>query len=441
MDRRDFLKAVTVIGVSSLTGGCSFTANVEKQAKPNIIFCLVDDMGKEGVSCYNTGKPNLTPVIDSLAADGIKFDNFYAMPQCTPTRVAFLTGQYPFRNGWVNHYDVPRWNLKGFSPKTNPCVGNVVKSAGYRTCIAGKWQINDFRDEPNILNECGFDEYCMWTGGESKNPPSNRRYWDAYIHTKDGSKTYKGKYGPDVFTDFIVDFIEQNKSEPMFIYYPMVLRHGPIEKQPTGVSPEEYIDHLVGRIVASVEKNGIRDNTIIIFATDNGKHKGKTTELGVCVPLVVSCPGIVPKGVVTDALVDITDFLATFAELSGAKLPGQYTYDGRSFASFITGNSADSSRRWIMAMGGHPCVRPKKGQGPFDGKNKHPYRDRVIRDKRYKVYVNTQGKIDKLIDLKADPKEKNNIINTKDQKALSALSKFERVVTGFPDKDNNPRYY
>ncbi len=431
-----------LLGIASLSGACNSNVGpIEKSRKPNIILCMVDDMGKEGVGCYEPSKTSPTPTLDRLAHEGMKFNNFYVMPQCTPTRVSLLTGQYPFRNGWVNHYDVPRWNLKGFNPDTNPCLGNVIKSAGYKTCIAGKWQISDFRREPAILNECGFDDYCMWTGGESNNPKSDRRYWDAYIHTKDGSKTYEKQYGPDIFTSFVTDFIARHKNDPMFIYYPMALQHGPLEKHPLGLSTHKYIDHLVGKIEASVNEAGIADNTILIFMTDNGRiGKGQTIETGVCVPLIVKGSGMVPQGIETDSLVDVTDFLPTLAELAGAKVPSQYIYDGRSFAGLLSGTKKDSSRQWIMAMGGQPCVYPKKVSGPSEGKNKKIYRDRVIRDKSYKVYVGTNGKIEKLIDLKADPEEKGNILGSENPEAKAAIQKFKSVIKKFPPKDNHPRY-
>ena len=104
-----------------------------------------------------------------------------------------------------------------FDSNKNPSLARILKKAGYKTCIAGKWQINDFRLQPESMTEHGFDDYCMWTGGEGGNiKKSEKRYWDPYIHTKQGSKTYHGKFGEDIFSDFIIDFMEKNKQNPSF---------------------------------------------------------------------------------------------------------------------------------------------------------------------------------------------------------------------------------
>ena len=327
--RRNFLKTVGIAAGALLSP--AFARAKKPEAKPNIVFIMVDDLGKEMISCYGSTEVK-TPNIDALAAGGMRFNNAYSMPQCVPTRATLMTGQYPFRHGWVNHYDVPRWG-KGchFSPKYNPSFAKQMKAAGYATCIGGKWQISDFRIQPKILNELGFDEYCIWTGYEKGNPPSGNRYWDPYIHTAKGSKTYKGQFGPDIYNRFILDFIEKHKSGPMMIYYPMCLTHGPLtttphsKDQPSKKVMVEYMDYLVGKIVKALQENGVRKNTIVIWSTDNGPAKGKTSEKGACEPFVVNCPGLVPKGVVTDALVDFTDQLPTFCELGGAELPKGHT--------------------------------------------------------------------------------------------------------------------
>ena len=442
--RRQFLRTAA-LAAGSLAMPALALAKKERRNRPNIIFVMVDDLGKEMISCYGSAQVR-TPNIDALATGGMRFVNAYSMPQCVPTRATLLTGQYPFHHGWVNHYDVPRWG-KGchFSPRYNPSFAKQLKAAGYATCISGKWQINDFRIQPRILNELGFDEYCVWTGYEKGNPPSGKRYWDAYIHSADGSKSYKGEFGPDIYNRFILDFIDAHKDEPMMIYYPMNLTHGPLTTTPhnkTAANKKvmvEYMDYLVGKVVKALDENGIRDSTIVIWSTDNGSAKGKTLERGVCEPFVVNCPCLVPQGVVTDALVDFTDLLPTFCELSGAELPKGHTIDGKSFAPLILGKIKDSPREWIMAMGGGGIQATKTDNG-WRVFNKHEYRDRVIRDKQYKLYIGTDRKPEKLIDLKADPQEKNNILESDEREVKAALIKLKKVAATFPEKDAHPKY-
>ena len=224
--------ALFAIFTSNWSYSSNSVSNILVDDRPNILFILVDDLGKEWVSTYGA-EDIKTPNIDRLAATGMKFENAYVMPQCTPTRLSFMTGQYPYRHGWVNHWDVPRWGGGcSYDWNRNPSLARVIKDAGYATAIAGKWQVNDFRVQPNAMVDIGFDEYCMWTGGEGGNPPSDERFWDPYLHTKTGSRIHEGTYGPDVFTDFLLDFIETNKDQPFFAYFPMVLTHTPFVTTP-----------------------------------------------------------------------------------------------------------------------------------------------------------------------------------------------------------------
>ena len=147
--------------------------SVSDDPTPNILLILVDDLGKEWIGC--DGAEGIeTPNIDALASGGMRFENAYAMPQCTPSRLTMLTGQYPFRHGWTNHWDVPRFGCGAhFDPELNASFPRILRDAGYATAAAGKWQIDDFRVEPDAMFEAGFDSWCMWTGGEGGNPKSD----------------------------------------------------------------------------------------------------------------------------------------------------------------------------------------------------------------------------------------------------------------------------
>ena len=459
------MKKLTYILILFILFGCSSQPKKEQSSKyiePNIIIFLIDDLGKEWVGCYGADSL-ITPNIDKLADSGILFNNYYAMPQCTPTRVSLLTGQYPFRHGWVNHWDVPRWGGGAhFDETLNPSVGIEMKKAGYKTCIAGKWQIDDFRLEPDALINNGFDDFCMWTGYEAGIPASGKRYQNPYIFTTGGSRTYDNEFGPDIFKEFIIDFIHLNKESPMFIYYPMVLAHPPLVNTPdeepdTPVGKHmamvKYTDKITGEIIKALEDANIRDNTVIIWTTDNGTSKGltgsingnrikggksETSENGICVPFIVSWPEKIKPGQTSNALIDITDFYPTFLDLANMTKTTDQVQDGFSFKDVLTGVSVKSSREWILGMGGKNNARlTDKGV-----ENQYVFRDRVLRNERYKLYVGTNKKPQKFFDLQTDPYEKNNLINkleTEEQK--QNFQKLSAVIQSFPDIDNDPRYH
>jgi len=449
-------------GMAATMGAVDVAEAREPADKPNIIFVLLDDLGKEWLSCYG-GENISTPNIDKLAKSGIQFHNAYSMPQCTPSRACFMTGQYPYRNGWVNHWDAPRWGHGYFDWNKNPSIARSMKGAGYTTAVAGKWQLNDFRVHPDAMVKHGFDQFCMWTGAEGSKEKghmqkSTQRYWDPYIHTKEGSKTYKGKFGPDIYNQFILDFIGENKEKPFFIYYPLALPHGPFVHTPLKpkastkmekhVAMVEYCDHLLGKLVDKLEKEKIRKNTIIVWTCDNGTSggisnkmngrmvkggKAKTTENGVNTPFIVSCPGLVPSGKQSQALVDFADMHQTFVEFAGGKMEEGYTYDGVSQKAVFLGKAEKSSRDWILGMGSHPAKLTAKGV-----ENVFYFRDRVVRNERYKLFIGPDRKPSKVVDLSTDFAEEKNLLDSPEYKEI--CEKLTAVIEKLPKKDNDPNY-
>lgn len=435
------------------------------QNPPNIIFILLDDLGKEWIHCYGASDIE-TPNIDALARSGIRFENVYAMPQCTPSRMCLITGLYPYRNGWINHWDVPRWGAGArYDSNSFACnLGLMMRKAGYATACAGKWQLNDFRVEPQVLDESGFDEWCMWTGYEAENPPSAERYWNPYIvtHEKE-AQTYEGAFGPDMFSDFVIDFARRNKGQenPFFIYYPMVLTHTPFTTTPHEPDAESnldkhmamvrYSDHLLGRLVKALEDMNLREDTLLIFTSDNGTApgvtghlgertvkggKGKTIEPGVNIPFIASWPGTIPPNRISDALVDFTDMIPTFADLSHQPIPGPEDVDGSSIAPYLKGEVQGTAREWILAMGGQNNAKvSEKGV-----ENEWYFRDRVVRDKRYKLYVGTDRTPQKLIDLSQDPEECHDITGEETSEALGSRKKLEALISDWPEQDADPKY-
>lgn len=353
------------------------------QNKPtNIIFIMADDLGAECLQSYG-GESYNTPNLDNLAKDGLLFTNAYTAPLCTPTRVQVLTGQYPFRNGWPGGI----WVQPEEKQFLDPDVFNfarMLSNTSYATAISGKWQLGRFEYHPDHLSQLGFDEHCMWTWiyddpipdyVEKESGKPLARYWDPGIWQNGRLlKDVKGKYGPDIYTSFLLNFMEKKQSKPFLLYYPMALPHFPFERVPgeeKGKSrPEnfkdmiEYMDMLVGKFVKKTEELGISDNTIIIFTGDNGTdremtsvfkgrelqgEKGLLTDAGARIPFLVKWPGVVQPGTVSDALIDLSDMLPTFAEISGAEIPEDYPLDGKSIMPILQGNKKQI-RDWVFCQ-------------------------------------------------------------------------------------------
>ena len=337
------MKPLTAILLVLVLGPASLPA--QATGKPlNVVLIMADDSAADNYGCYGS-KFFKTPRLDALAAGGAKFNHCYSEPVCTSSRVKIMTGRDGIRN----------YVAFGTLDRDEITFGTMMKKAGYATAVAGKWQLHGGQ-RGSLAPDCGFDTYCLWNYPGGERP----RYWKPSI-VRDGKLLESGEkqYGPDVFTDFIIEFIGKNKDRPFFAYYPMVLVHSPFPKTPDSKPTEEkipaklknfrdmtlYADKCVGRIVDALEKNGLRENTVIIYTTDNGTGRSLTypfgdeqrkgekayaTDGGTHAPLIVSCPGTVSKGVVSDDLVDFSDMLPTIAGITGAKLP-EVELDGRSF--------------------------------------------------------------------------------------------------------------
>ena len=372
--KRGLLISVVLLLVNSLSlPGIRADTSVQTAKRPNIIFIMVDDMGRDWISCY--GARHQTPNIDRLAKEGLRYETAWCNPICTPTRVTLLTGQYAFRHGWTHHYDVARNGGDGLKWTRFTTFARVVRSAGYRTAIAGKWQINNLRRQPDALNQHGFDEHCVWPGAEQGFPETEQRYFNGSIMTNGQRETVP--FGPDTINTFACDFVRRHKDQPFLLYYPMLLTHGPFGATPLNKDnpPQEkatsyagyvtYMDRLVGRLIDAVDKAGLKQNTVIIFTGDNGssspgtlhgkpykKGKGQEADWGVHVPFIVRAPSLVPQaGLATRDLVDFTDMYPTFVELSGATLPAGVPLDGKSLVPSISGDDDPFKKRnWIYSQ-------------------------------------------------------------------------------------------
>jgi len=341
-----------------------YAAESPRPAKPNIILILADDLGYETIGA-NGGTSYRTPQLDKLAATGVRFTHCFVQPLCTPTRVQLMTGRYNVRN-YIN--------FGNMDPQA-VTFGNLLKQAGYATCIAGKWQLGRDIELPKKF---GFDEYCLWQ--HTRRPP---RYANPGLEINGVEKNYaNGEYGPDLVNDYALDFITRKKDGPFFLYYPMMLTHAPYQPTPDSrdwdpkaqgeqVNTDSkhfadmvaYMDKLIGILVARLESLGIRDNTLILFVGDNGTGrgtrsmmgerlviggKGTTTDAGMHVPLIASWTGMVKAGRICSDLVDSTDFLPTLLQASGVAPPSGLSLDGRTFLPQVLG-AEGQQRDWIYS--------------------------------------------------------------------------------------------
>lgn len=378
----------------------------DKPSPRNILLIMADDIGIEAFGSYG-GETYATPHLDALAKNGIQFSHAYAQPLCTPTRVQIMTGKYNHRN----------WQAFGIMPQDERTFGHMMSDLGYRTLIAGKWQLTSY-DPPDFPGaekrrnmgmdprDAGFDEYLLYHAGHTEDKGS--RFANP-TYMKNGELiTEDSTYGEDVSVDYILGFMERHADEPTFVYFPMALPHSPFNPTPDSevwqdptrrleedlkYYPDmvEYMDTLVGRLVAGLEEMGQRDDTLIIFYSDNGSFKNTTSimsgmmiqggksfpiQTGVRVPLIASWPNGTPGETFSRDLVDASDFVPTLLELAGHNAPDDWQLDGQSFAPQLRGETHPAPREAVFVW-----YDPRPGWG-----KEHLGRSVFALDHDYKLY-------------------------------------------------------
>ncbi len=370
--RRAFLKTTTLATGAATLACASLALAAKPNAKrPNLLFILADDMGWPDLACYGHAFHE-TPVLDRLAAQGMKFTSFYAAPVCSPTRSTIQTGQYTARTG-ITDFIPGHW--RPFEKLIVPPIehelkegivtpGGALKAAGYTTGHFGKWHLG------------GQPDQFGYAKTERQLDPDFQKH---YRQKNQGPKKI------DYLTDAAIDFIEQNQSKPFFltishyaVHIPLEAREATTEKyhakqkpkkginNPTNAAMTENLDSSIGRILATLDKHGLDDNTIVVFASDNGglrlpyfglgnvvstntplrDEKGTLYEGGVRVPLIVRWPGIVKPASVCDTPTMTADLLPTFCAMVGAATPKQPT-DGLSIVPLLEDPDAALQRKAI----------------------------------------------------------------------------------------------
>ncbi len=342
------------------------TATVDEPSHPNIIIIFTDDQGYQDLGCY--GSPDiLTPNLDRMAAEGMRFTRFYdAQPVCSASRAGLLTGCYPNRIGIHGALGPGAQAVLNHHETT---IAELVKPLGYATAMFGKWHLGD---QPGYLPKAhGFDEYFGLPYSNDMWPrhPENPENWprlpviegDSIIQYLDDDQNLLTTW----YTERAVDFINRNKDKPFFLYVAHNMPHVPlfVSDKFRGTSERGLygdviaeIDWSYQQINEALKRNNIEENTLIIYASDNGpwlsygthsgsalplrEGKGTSWEGGVRVPCIMKWPGVVPAGIVQNTPAMTIDILPTIAELLQVNLPS-LPIDGKSVLPLIR-NEADA---------------------------------------------------------------------------------------------------
>ena len=434
--------------------------------KPNIILILADDLGYNDLSCY--GSPDIsTPTIDQLAADGVKFTHFYSnSASCTPTRTAFITGRYQQRvgglecaigvNGQGRYDDAQALEALGELglPTYENSIGKIMKSVGYKTALIGKWHLG--YDVKHFPTRHGFDyfwgingalaDYFHYCEYDDSNPGG---FVDLLYENEQQLDTNNvSGYLTDLFTDRALEFIEQNKNSPFFLYLPYNAPHtpyqGPGDYTPQPVPQADYIaggrpafiamveslDQNINRILTDLENKNLADNTIVIFMSDNGGNaigdnspfrgrKGDLFEGGIRGPAIVRWPGKITPGTTSDQPCLTMDFTASIAAIGGASAPLDKPFDGADIIGAVKDNKTLDPRvlywRWRRST-----------------KNK-----KAIRDQNMKYYSDDlNGSVTEyLFDIIADPTESNNLYSASHPDAI----RLKALVAAWETEVQAPR--
>jgi arylsulfatase len=355
-------------------------------ARPNIVFMLVDNLGYGELGVYGGGATRgaPTPRIDKLASEGLRLTNMNMEAQCTPSRSAILTGRYAIRSGT---HSVPFGGVAEGLTQWEVTMAEALSAAGYATALYGKWHLGS--QDGRLPNDQGFDEWygiprttdeAMWPGSPGYSP--NIMPPEQIVEGRKGERSRavrlydieQRRLIDAEITRLTIAFMQRQAKagKPFFAYAALTQPHLPTLPNPafagrTGngdwADMLTEMDHNVGQMLDAIDRLGIRDNTIVIFASDNGPEfvrpwdgwagpwRGQyftAWEGGIRVPFLLRWPGRVPAGRVSDEIVHAVDLFPTLASITGAGVPTDRPIDGVDQSSFFQGRTAKSAREGIL---------------------------------------------------------------------------------------------
>ncbi len=353
---------------------CHSSSPVHADERPNVILIVADDIGCDWVSCY--GAEHRTPNVDRLAREGVRYETAWCTPSSMPSQVTLLTGQYPFRHGWTGDHNVAQQGAKELSSDKFTTLARALSASGYVAVVGGQWQVNRLPEQSNALKKHGFDEHCVYTNFKSQKLKNQAQNSSSQIMTNGRLSSFPN--GPQTINSFLIDFITRPRAQPFLVYYPMILT-GPATASPrsdsnaSGTLADDalrfaeavtHMDQLVGELIDAVDKAGLRQNTLILFTSDNGSAvagsfdgkpfeagKGSKSDSGAHVPFIVRAPFLTEGGRVSRDLIDATDLYPTSLELAQVDPLRDRELDGRSFLPSLRGSEDPFEKRnWIYSQ-------------------------------------------------------------------------------------------
>jgi arylsulfatase A-like enzyme len=423
--------AVILFAALALPFGTAQAA-AQPPTRPNILFILTDDMGYGDIGCYG-GQFAPTPNLDRLAREGIRFTQYYSpSPICSPSRTGATTGIFPARWNLTSYLQTRAGNRAceqvDYLDPAAPSLARTLKAAGYATGHFGKWHMGGGRDVTNAppFAAYGFDEHASTWESPQPDPDitATNWIWSPQDKVKRWDRT-------GFFVDKTLDFLRRHRDQPCYVnlwpddvhtpwvpsqerlgFYP----DGPQEERKFRAVLDEY-DRQMGRLLAGLRELGLEDRTVVIFASDNGplpSFRGSRSgglrgsklslyEGGIRLPFLVRWPGHTPDGRVDEKTVLAgTDLFPSLCAIAGVNLPQGVAFDGEDMSAALLGRPQSRSKPLFWEYG-----RNTNAFAFPNGLDRSP--NVAVREGDWKLLVNADGSDTQLYDLRADPRETNNV--------------------------------
>lgn len=442
---RNFLILCLAINIATTV------AHASDPPPPNVVLLFADDLGYGDLGCFGS-KIIRTPNIDRIAAEGIKLTNFYvAQSVCSASRAALMTGRYPNRVGVLGAL-MP--DAKNGIPDKEFTLGNLFQSRGYATSIVGKWHLGHL---PQWLpTRHGFDEYFGLPYSNDMGPDNPNKRPHPPLPLFDGEKVIESNPDqstlPERYGDCAVSFIERNHQKPFFLYLPFTFPHVPLfvgpkfaNRSPHGKYADvvEELDSTVGRVLETLDRLKLANNTLVIFTSDNGpwliygehggvtgglrEGKGTSFEGGTRVPCVARWPGHIPPGTVSHEPAMTIDMLPTFASVIDAKIPKDTKIDGHARREFLTGKAdTDKPPTPLFFYYGKQLQAVRLGKWKLHVPHMYIHLEEVGKDGMPGKSVNKRME-QSLFDLIADAQESTDVAAKHPEVVAEIMKHVERI--------------